>query len=110
MITTASPNQEENVNNCHRPFDTDVRTIQQDCSIFAYPRNEGLFSINSDLPQKKETYLPLSHYNDPYDVETRIVMNPKIVYIPDAQLKCAVEDFQSKGNLDNPGEQGRNVV
>ena len=94
--------------NCHQPVNAGEQTIHRGSSIGVCPRNEELSSMDRGVQQTGETSLLLSRCNNLDEILARIKLNPKIVAIPDDQLKKAAEDFLKGGHLDNPGERGRN--
>lgn len=92
--------------NYNQPVNASEQTIHRGASTGVCTRNEKLSSINRDVQQTGETSLLLSRCNNLDDILAWVKLNPKIVTIPDDQLKKAAEDFLKGGHLDNPGERG----
>ena len=99
---------EEGDRNYHQPLNAGGQTIPQEFSIDGCPQNGESSSKEKDTRQTKETSSRRLHYSNLDDILAQTKLNPKIVTIPDDQLKKVVDDFLKGGHLDSPGEMGRN--
>lgn len=98
---------ETNKRNLNQPLTGYNQTTPVESPIFAYLRNEGLFSKETDSQQTGETSSQQVHYNNPDDILNRIGFVPSVIEIPDEVYQKIIEVAATSNRGDNPGKKGR---
>lgn len=82
---------ETNKRNLDQPLPGYNQTTPVESPIFAYLRNEGLFSKEMDSQQTGETSSLQVHYNNPDDILNQIGFVPSVIEIPDEVYRKIIE-------------------
>lgn len=105
-ITSVISSRNKRSQRLHCAQDAEINL--QENSTVAYPQSEGLSSKDEDFRQTMDTSLLPVHCNNLDDMSAAVKAGAKLIEIPDEVWRKVVEDFATRGHLDNPGNLGRN--